>query len=332
MARRTEPIRIRITSRERQLEPGDLREAFWAPLRQREAFSNQSVAQFEAKLSTEFGVALRDKLLDSLSEPLRKAESDVFPRALRDLDHWMFRFGPPEKEWYRYQGAEVVSKLLEYERDLLEGTPGLREARGKILAAAGVFFSAQIAGYSSLNLDLATGSFEKLAKVFDGHFDEFRVFLDVFVPLAFGDVFEDDFSSRLAFSSTIPQSVEDAFIEASSEAPTTSATSATPASTSGPTSVVATTRERAEWLWRLANGSLLIPVVIALVVMFYGVRMLSDIHRAQDEALRPILEYQLELLREDRSRLATAGGQTKAPSTEAATDAKKPAASGSTAP
>jgi len=329
VARRAEPIRIRITSRERQLESRDPREMFWAPLREREGFSNQSVTQLEAKLSTAFGMALRESLLDSLSEPLRKAESEVFPRAIRDLDHWMFRFGP-DKEWYRYQAGDVVSKLLEYERDILEGTPGLREARGKILAATGVFFSTQIAGYSSLNLDLATGSFEKLAKVFDGHFDEFRVFLEVFVPAAFGDVFEQDFSNRLAFTATIPQSVEDAFMEASSE-PHTASTA--PAAPSLPTSIVATTRERAEWLWRLANGSLLIPVVIALVVMFYGVRMLSDIHKAQDEALRPILQYQLDLLREDRSRLATGGGQAKAPSSETApTDTKKPAASGSAAP
>ena len=63
-------------------------------------------------------------------------------------------------------------------------------------------------------------------------------------------------------------------------------------------------RERAEWIWRLANGSLLIPVLIALAVMFYGMRLLFEIRSSQFNALQPILQHQLELLKEDRLRMA----------------------------
>lgn len=62
-------------------------------------------------------------------------------------------------------------------------------------------------------------------------------------------------------------------------------------------------RERAEWLWRLANGSLLVPFLLALVVMYYGVAMLKDVRGLQNEALKPVLEHQLKLLEEDRRRM-----------------------------
>jgi len=295
MPQRAEAIRVRVTSRKPELDSRDLRRTFWAPLT-----SNEDVSNLEARLCRGFGPALKKSLVESLSEPLRTLEDQLSRDGLSTFER-MFEFGPPGRDWYRYQAGEAFSRFIEYRRDAFESLPELRNVRERLAAAAGVIFSTRIIGYSSLTFEVATASFDKLAKAFDGHFDELRVFLDAFVPLAFAEVFDIGFADTNTFDVSIPESAEHAFIAAAARP---AARPIEQQDISSTTSKFPSSRERAEWLWRLANGSLLVPFAIALLVMFYGIRMLSDIRRTEDEALRPILIHQLELLREDRARFS----------------------------
>lgn len=296
-----DPIRLRITPREpRPVQDREPREAFWATARD-ESDSSESVASLEAKLCREFGGELRSALLRELAEPLRTMDSELFPGSFRDFEHWMFRFmdGPrPEREWYRYQFAEVFSRLMEQRQQVLRESPSLRRVQERLAAAAGITFSTRLAGYASLNLDLVPSSLREVAAAFENDFDSFRVFLEAFVPAAFAGVFSESSADRLSFTVTVPASTERAFREAGTQqqapAPVTGAAAASPTSA----------RERAEWLWRLANGSLLVPLLLALVVMYQGMKMLGEIRAAQYEALKPVLEHQLKLLEEDRLRLS----------------------------
>jgi hypothetical protein len=309
MAQAAEPIRIRIAEREPDRQMRNPREAFWAAARGGEKEeSNLEIASLEGKLCREFGVALREALVKHLSKPLQTLDSELFPGNLRDLDHFFMHFGPSEREGYRYQAGDVLAKFLQYRHELLQGTPALRQAQERIAEASNVVFSTRIVGYASLSLDLSTGSFEQLARVFDGHFDSFRVFLDAFVPVAFAEVFDQDSADRFAFDVAVPQSVQDSFNYAAQHehsALSTVTAGAVPAGASPQSSA----RERAEWLWRLANGSLLIPVLLTILIAFYGLRLLSDVRQSQYQALQPILQHQLELLREDRNRISSACGQ-----------------------
>jgi hypothetical protein len=313
----SDAIRIRITPREREPTSDDPREAFWSAARSQ---SDQTIASSEAKLCREFGIELRRALLRELAEPLRTLDSELFPGSLRDFEHWMFRFmnGPSsDREGYRYQFAEVFSRLLEQRQQVLRESPSLRSVQERLAAAAGVTFSTRIVGYSSAILDLSAGSFSQLAKAFDNDFDSFRVFLEAFVPVAFAGVFSEDNADRLDFAVTIPTSAEQAFraaaIGGSPPQAAPSVSQAVPGSPSG-------ARERAEWIWRLANGSLLIPVLLALFVMYQGMKMLTEIRTAQHEAVKPILEHQLKLLEEDRQRLfrpSTSSPRTPSPASPA---------------
>lgn len=301
-------IRIRITTREPVVPASrDLREAFWAS----RSDSNQTVASLEAKLCREFGIELRGALLHELAEPLRTLDSELFPGSLGDFEHWMFRFmDGPERD--RYQFVEAFSRLLEQRQQVLRESPSLRSVQERLAAAAGITFSTRIAGYSSLNLDLSAGSFKQVAKAFENDFDSFRVFLEAFVPVAFAGVFSEDSADKLEFAVTIPASAEHAF-RAAVDTPGPQVAATVPPAAAGS---LGTARDRAEWLWRLANGSLLIPLLLALLVMYQGMKMLSDIRAAQYEALKPILEHQLKLLEEDRHRLlrdAASPSQAPAP-------------------
>ena len=118
------------------------------------------------------------------------------------------------------------------------------------------------------------------------------------MPPALAGVFDEDFADRFEFTVSNPTSLERAFEEGARHRPVPSPIGAAPHQTGA----IPASRERAEWLWRLANGSLLIPFLLSILVMYFGLRMLTDIRNTQSEALKPVIEHQLELLKEDRAR------------------------------
>lgn len=299
-------IRIRVTRRVPVPGPRDPREAFWAKSEQT-SDDNRSIANSEAKLRRRFGIELRNALLRHLGEPLRELDKEFFPGSLLEFERLAFDYmsgASSESGQYRYQFIEAYSRLLEQRQQVLRESPGLRSVQERMAAAAGVSFSTRIAGYSSLNLDLLVGSIKQVARAFDDDFDSLRVFLEMFVPEAYARVFDVDHADSLDFAITIPTTVEHAFRSAA-QGPVPQG-AAVPLGAGG---TAVAQRDRAEWLWRLANGSLLVPVLLALVVLYQGMKMLEDIRGSQHEMLMPILEHQLKLLQEDRLRMGRDAAQ-----------------------
>lgn len=321
MPRATDAIRIRASARDGVSEKRNPREAFWAPLLNLEKVDRrgfpQDISQLEARLCREFGGELRSALLDHLSKGLHIIDSEFLPSGLRNFERSFYRYIEFQKEdRYGYQFIEAFTRYLEYRQEILRENTALRKTQEQIAAAGSLFFSTRILGYASITFDLSVGSFSQLATTFDGNFDSFRVFLDAFVPVAFGQVFDQDFADSLDFAVSIPSSVEQAFDAAAAAAAAPAAMQPVAPPPVNAASVSAD-RQRAEWLWRLANGSLLIPVVITIAVLFYGAHLLLDIRNSQNAALQPILQHQLELLREDRLRMTNQTSQSAAPAATA---------------
>lgn len=184
-------------------------------------------------------------------------------------------------------------------------------------------------GYTSLNLDVDISPLHKLASAFESDFDSFRVFLDVFVPQTIGDIFTPDFANSFSYNIDVPQDFKQAFLAAPQPAaiPKAAATEAAPpAHTKGTDS-----QERAKWLWRLANGSLVVPVVLALIVLYFGWKEMSSLRDTQQKALESALDHQQKLLEQDRQRLEdllkpkpSTTGATQGAATTATPSAKTP--------
>lgn len=301
----SDPISIRIAPR-RSLENvrSDSREAFWSRLRKTEEFPEESVEQLEAKLLLEFGPALRNGLVSSVRDELAEFERGVFgsefPHEMwRFLDHEL-HFMRREKGQWPFPWTDPLVKYFELRQHALSESDQFRTLLQRVSAAAAVRFSTRIRGYGSLNLDVFVGSVEKLSRVFDDNFDTFRVFLDCFVPAAFGDVFVDDYASQMHFDIALPGALQKAFKKQRHEQ------RVAPTRVERQPEVMDVRNDaarKAEWVWRLANGSLLIPVLLALAVLYFGWRELSSLRDAQYEALKPVIEHQMELLKEDRERL-----------------------------
>lgn len=290
-------IRIRLSPRVAVPEAKNQRESFWRSMGQ----ENDDFDSLEGKLCSEFGPALRQLLVEHLSEPLRDANREFLRGEFGDLKHFLFRYfdGPSmEKDWQRGQALEAIARLIEQRQQFLRESPGLQAVSEKISATATIIFGVRIVGYSSINLDLSVGSLTKVAEVFDNDFDSFRVFLEAFAPRAYASVFNSNDAKRLDSNVQIPDQFAKAFATTTSPSPA-AGLPVTPPEQQSPSAA----REKAEWLWRLANGSLLVPVMLSLVVLYLGMSMLSDIGKSQNEMMKPIFEHQMRLLEEDRRRL-----------------------------
>jgi hypothetical protein len=202
------------------------------------------------------------------------------------------------------QVAEILSKYADFRKFLIDSIAEYKTAIRRLSHASRVLFRVEIAGYSSLDLAVYTAPIQSLAAAFESDFDSFRVFLDIFVPSSFSSIYGSQVADKLEYAIDIPEDFKTAFrarkrIEREPESAAT--THASPAPTS-PTSSD-TARWRAEWLWRLANGSLLVPVILALVVLYFALKDVGGLRELQQEGVESILTHQRKLLEEDRRRL-----------------------------
>ncbi|MFM7199794.1 MAG: hypothetical protein ACKO6N_03305 [Myxococcota bacterium] len=321
-------LRIRIAA----LEPSpegervDARTAFWRPLRSTNESEGQSIPQLEAKLRRKFGETLARHML----EGIRHALSEMDRAARGDEPPWrFFDFPMRREEPYYDEAVAAYSRYLDFRQQLISDNSAYSDAIRRPGDASSVLFSVTIRGYTSLNLDVDISPLHKLASAFESDFESFRVFLDVFVPKTIGDIFTPDFANSFSYNIDIPQEFKQAFLSVPQSVALPKATAIAPAppeDTKGTDS-----QERAKWLWRLANGSLLVPVILALVVLYLGWQEMSSLRDTQQKALESALDHQQKLLEEDRQRLdallnpkPSTSGATQGTTTSATPSPKTP--------
>jgi hypothetical protein len=145
--------------------------------------------------------------------------------------------------------------------------------------------------YGSLDFSIEIAGLKHLVALFEGNFDLFDIFLSTYVPVAFAEAIGyrdlnptniDIFSSptlRSAFSaySTVPQPV-----------------TTTPSPLMDP---------RMRWIWMITNGSLVVPILLSLAVLYVGARLLEREHDALSSRLDAIQKKEAALLDAQTQRL-----------------------------
>lgn len=293
-------LKIRIA----ELEPfpegerEDVRTAFWRPLRSTNDFEGQPIPQLEGKLRREFGSTLARHMLGGI----RHALSEMDRAARGDEPPWRFFDFPMRlKEPYLDEAVAAYSRYLDFRQQLISDNPAYSDAIRRLGDASTVLFSVTLRGYTSLNLDVDISPLQKLAAAFESDFDSFRVFLDVFVPQTIADIFTQDFANSFSYNIDIPQDFKQEFLAAPQH--TVLPKAVTESTASRVETKNSDSQERAQWLWRLANGSLVVPVVLALIVLYFGWKEMSSLRDTQQKALESALDHQQKLLEEDRHRM-----------------------------
>jgi len=307
-------IRIRISAREElqtsmQLSP---RDAFWKALRSKdESYSERTIASLESQLCQQFGDQLRYAMVEGIKRSLRDVEQAAYGSELaqvvdeiRHSMHYWHRHKEPE---WPYYSLEPFGRLIEFRQQFLRDFPEVRASLEQLLALSQINFSTRIQSYGSLEIGITPSSIRKLAEAFSNEFETFVVLLDAFVPKAFGGVFTNQFAEVMTYQITVPTPFREAFTvvgdSAKDELPPTHPQIVPDSSPPSSDSKLSDAARKAEWVWRLANGSLLVPVILALVVLYFGMKELSAFRNTQYEALKPILEHHMLLLKEDRERM-----------------------------
>lgn len=184
-----------------------------------------------------------------------------------------------EAELEQRFGDQLHRLLVEYFHDAWQG-PGRGRGRNDpdrpILAPRVpsdasllplVNFKASVLGYHSLELGVAVAGAENLAKLFDDNYDLLAIFLGAYVPQAFEQTLSwyDTSTSHFRFDVSLePEFVEDPVHRAQRDDGSPKAMSQ-----SLPLS------DRAHRVWMIANFSLVVPVLLALLVLYVAFNHVS---------------------------------------------------------
>lgn len=147
--------------------------------------------------------------------------------------------------------------------------PSLDYVENNIKLLSQIFFQVRIQGYSSLNFSLEMTSLSKIAELFDNNFDLFKMFLDAYIPRSFEQAVENfDTEGKFDFEiKNIPTEIITAFNQSSSKniVPTIAPIS--------PTSTIQqknSNNDKSQWIWAIVNGSLLVPLILALAIFYFA--------------------------------------------------------------
>ena len=314
-----DPIRIRISLRGVESRSiGGSQKDFWASAGAHPE-SSQALASLETKLCDNLATVLQASLVEHFRRPLwvvrdglTKAPQHPLYRLLRalspdtentELPKTLARMVREDDEL-----REILAGMAREDDKVLRESPELRAATERLAAVAGVVFSVRIAGYSSLDLMLEPSPIALLLKAFDHNFGDLRVFLEAFLPPALRHDVRPSITHPVDVTVTIPPSIQKECRAQANVPPVPRAGVPAPQPNTASQSVA---RQRAELVWGLANGSLLLPVLLALLVLYFGIGILKNISMAQQTAMQPILEHHLKLLEEDRRRLLQSTTSTR---------------------
>lgn len=316
MNERTPHVKVRVLTR-RDAGPQKLspRESFWREVQQDSSLNritDRDPDRLERMLLRELPGRLSHLLIASVGAPLENAARLLNEQderyGWRELEHLIMRRSKLEDAYSFGDFTTALAQLAEVRSRRLRDVPDYSKILERVSAASQVGFSARILSYSSLEFGLSIGNLKALARAFDSDFESFQVFLDAFVPEAFDYVFFGSDGPGYEWSVAPAPALSDAFREAIAE-PRAAESSPAPTTARGAAEQTQSQAlQRAEWLWRLANGSLLIPVLLLIGVLIFTIREVSSIRALQTDALRPVLEYYQTVL-----SLRTASDQGSAP-------------------
>ena len=157
-----------------------------------------------------------------------------------------------------------------------------------------VFFEARVLGYSSLSLGVEIAGVKQLAELFDGNYDTFMMFLRQYVPLAFSYAAQPFSTGDLCFEIAVGPGLREEFVRDvrshSGNAVSRGSAMEMPA--------------KAYSFWLIANASLVVPVLLALVILYIAARTVSEEHRQLSDFRESILAREQGIVATHSKRVA----------------------------
>ncbi len=128
-----------------------------------------------------------------------------------------------------------------------------------------IFFELKDIKYGSLDFSVEIAGFNHLVKLFDGNFNLLEMFLNAYVPSAFSRSIEYWDLAPAEYQVAIPELMREAFHKVQSLPSGHAITDSFPLAD-----------QRVRWIWMITNGSLVVPVVLSLAVLFVAAKLLDQ--------------------------------------------------------
>lgn len=254
-------IDIRVTPSNSRNEKSD-RYSFWNTVMDKSLNSSYeySIDEIENRFRDNFGISLK-----------------------RNLERFFF------SEDLRYMlGDRHIERISQTQIDYVEK---------KIELLSQVFFQVRIQGYTSLNFSLEMTSISKIAELFNNNFDLFRMFLDAYIPRSFeNSVNNFDTEGKFDFEiKNIPTELINAFNQS---APLNNTpTAALIPSNSAIQPKNSNNSDKSQWIWAIVNGSLLVPLFLALVIFYFAFVNLANERKEFQELQKEMMNQSNERLK-----------------------------------
>lgn len=289
-------IKIFLTQNQENSNLDNPKLRFWQPVI--DAFGDYNRDNYntadkcENFIRQRFAAKLKENILEDLDRQLRGYEQNIFERDYyRFLED--FRFGrrseKPEQEIeYIRALTALIEKNSELRKTLYSENPDYQKLVSKRLIASQFSFAVKDVRYASLEFDLILQPAQKVIDFCDNNFEYLKVFLGGFIAETFREEFSD-YNDRVPFDTSV-------FIDKSvyqNAVPTMTNANPSNQPNSGTSKL-----DKAKWYWTLANGSLLIPVLISIFLLYTYQSKLDNIQSASDKKVDNILQNQDKLIKQ----------------------------------
>lgn len=214
---------------------------------------------------------LEAKLEKSFPEHLKRRLIDQVRRQFID-EPWHRHF---VGEFYPEIGREFAKEISRNRAERVDRIEGL---------VSKISFRVKTTGYSSLKLMVEAAPSDAICELLGG-IDALELFLEAAMPYCFDQTYDNDVAEMFTFDVTT-QEEKKPQIKHSEEPPVDGSNSKR--------------NEKLEKIWKIANFSLVLPVLLLVYIFLQGLHQLAEI-RSNDTQL---LELQMKMLQTDADRIS----------------------------
>ena len=297
----------KVALRSSQVETSS-RDSFWNMVLETsdiESIREYRPAQCELRFIDRVSEKLQQELVEHFRRPLNNAtravtqDGDIGRHLLHDFEFFYRRSKRDEYPLSISDFGNIVIQSMELNSRIVSEIPGYADMVRRLASASRVQIGVQIIGYRSLEFGMTIGNVPALLVAFDNDFEAIQVFFDVFVPKVISAEFST--AGNLEFALSATREFEAQIADRSKNVEKPDPTVVQKLSTEQ-TDIASSALNRAEWLWRLANGSLLVPVLLLLAVLYFTIGEVSKMRTMQVEAMEPILKHYETILRDQEEK------------------------------
>ena len=237
---------------------------------------------FKKKFARELKQDLKNKFREELRDFERNYDIDIRSPYLDEYFDRFIRRSEKNEQVYFDDFFSGIAKLQELKNNYFKDNKEYQELLTKNILATQIEFGIENIRYSSLGFDLSVEPFDKAAQLFDNNYELFRIFLDQYIPESF-------LSSLSIYNDSIPISASvDYSPDFRQEFETPTNYNEQMAIQNGHENKSHSKWDKAKWAWTLTNTSLVVPVILALVVLYLTFNKFESIEKSRQDTYEEI--------------------------------------------